>query len=441
MDVNTVGSYTVTATIDAYPDTYMPLTETFVFHVEDYVLVNLELNGGIYDKEYYYTENILTELPTPTREYFTFGGWYSDSSLTNKVESIDRSFRGTLYAKWIDLYPPVITLRSGVNEVQAFGLGTNISLSAKDVVAYDESVVGEMPESAISIAIKGANDSAFIPFENYQFSTIGQYIARYTATDAAGYSVSLDRIIFIEEGVGPNVTLNAEIPSVGYVGKQITLPTATVESGGTIECFVVVDGLFVTITNNVIFLEKKGVYTITYVGTSSLGYRTIKEYSLNVVEDVECPTINVDFENKKVLKNTVIKVPVATAIDAVDGETEVKVSVAFGLEDITLTNGEFRANEYGTYIITYSATDDYGNAALVSFYVEVQKDIQSDDSTDDGDLFANLQNMLSGCNSCNGCNGCNGSIGGSIGVIGVLLTSGYLFCKKRKDDENKEDKK
>ena len=444
VDVNTIGNYTVTATIDAYPETYMPLTETFVFHVEDYTLVNLELNGGFYGEEYYYTDNILPDLPVPIREYFDFDGWYTDSAFKNKVETISRGFTGTLYAKWIDLYPPVITLRSGVNEVQAFGLGTNISLSAKDVVAYDESVVGEMPESTISISVKGANDTDFIAFENYQFNELGQYTARYTVTDAAGYSVFLDRIIFIEQGVGPKLTLNGEMPSVGYVGKQIALPSTTVDEGSTVVCIVVVDGAFVTVTDNMIFLEKKGVYTVTYVGTSKLGYRTIKEYSLNVIEDVEGPTINVDFENKQVLKDTLIKVPTATATDAVDGETEVKVSVMFGLTSVTLTNGEFSANEYGTYIITYTATDEYGNTTLRSFYVEVKKDIQTeigDSNTGNDNSDPNASNQApNSSSSCNSCKGCGSSIGIGIGGIVLLGMSTYLLLKKRKDNNEIENR-
>ena len=435
VDVNTVGSYTVTVTIDAYPDTYMPLTETFVFHVEDYVLVKLELNGGVCDEEYYYTENILTELPIPTREYFEFGGWYSDSALTDRVESIDRDFDGTLYAKWIDLYPPVITLRAGVNEVKAYGIGTNISLSAADVVAYDESVVGEMPESSISISIKGEKDSTFIPFENYQFNELGQYTARYTVTDAAGYSAFIDRIIFIKEGIGPNVTLNSEMPTVGYVGKQITLPTATVDEGATVECIAVVDGEFVTVSDNVIMLEKTGVYTVTYVGTSSLGYRTIKEYSLSVIEDVEAPKITVDFANKKVLKYTVINIPTASATDEVDGEVAVTVSVVFGTNPVALTDNAFKATDYGTYTITYMSRDAYGNTALVSFYVEVQQDIQSES---DGENPLNKdQKTSTSCNSCNSCDGCNSSISGGIGVCGVLFVGGCLLRKKRKDNQNK----
>ena len=210
------------------------------------------------------------------------------------------------------------------------------------------------------------------------------------------------------------------------------------EEGASIECIVVADGAFVDVTNNAIFLEKKGVYTIIYVATSNLGYRTIKEYSLNAIEDVEGPTISVDFENKKVLKDTVITVPVATATDAVDGETEVKVSVMFGLTSVELTNDEFSANEYGTYIITYTATDEYGNTTSQSFYVEVQEEIQTetnDSSTENDNNDSNSSNQEpNSSSSCSNCNGCGSSMGIGFSGVAFVLTGVYLLLKKRKDD-------
>ena len=43
--------------------------------------------------------DVVTELPTPIKEGYTFAGWYSEESLTNKVESVSEA--KVLYAKWM----------------------------------------------------------------------------------------------------------------------------------------------------------------------------------------------------------------------------------------------------------------------------------------------------------------------------------------------------
>lgn len=56
---------------------------------------NLQINesGFIFTNEY---------LPTPTRQYYTFAGWYLDSNYNNKIEAGDSVYCSvTLYAKWI----------------------------------------------------------------------------------------------------------------------------------------------------------------------------------------------------------------------------------------------------------------------------------------------------------------------------------------------------
>ena len=63
-----------------------------------------ELNGGVNsssnpDK---YTVNDKLVLESPTRDYYNFVGWYTDSGFNNKIESIEVGTTGnkTLYAKW-----------------------------------------------------------------------------------------------------------------------------------------------------------------------------------------------------------------------------------------------------------------------------------------------------------------------------------------------------
>jgi len=66
--------------------------------------ISYELDGGNNHPENptEYGKNDSYTLLTPTKEYHTFAGWYSDEKLTKKVTSIARGSKGdkTLYAKW-----------------------------------------------------------------------------------------------------------------------------------------------------------------------------------------------------------------------------------------------------------------------------------------------------------------------------------------------------
>lgn len=64
------------------------------------VLVSFETNGGEKQDNLRYAWGEKAELPVPVKEGFVFGGWYTDSGLTQKA---DTSFKksATLYAKWV----------------------------------------------------------------------------------------------------------------------------------------------------------------------------------------------------------------------------------------------------------------------------------------------------------------------------------------------------
>ena len=67
--------------------------------------INYELNGGTQNPENLTSYNIESSdiaLKNPTKEGYTFVGWFADESLTNKVEKIEAGSTGdkTFYAKW-----------------------------------------------------------------------------------------------------------------------------------------------------------------------------------------------------------------------------------------------------------------------------------------------------------------------------------------------------
>ena len=59
-------------------------------------------------------------LPTPTKSGYTFGGWYKEASLTNKVESstvVTNIEAHTLYAKWVPLITTINFETNGGNAI------------------------------------------------------------------------------------------------------------------------------------------------------------------------------------------------------------------------------------------------------------------------------------------------------------------------------------
>ena len=62
-------------------------------------VVKYDVNGGVCDKEYDYgVAGTLVTLPTPTRNGYSFAGWYNGKG--NKVSSLKLSDNITLTAKW-----------------------------------------------------------------------------------------------------------------------------------------------------------------------------------------------------------------------------------------------------------------------------------------------------------------------------------------------------
>ena len=66
-----------------------------------YYILSYEANGGTEYKDERYKKNTVVELDkVPTREGYTFTGWYSDEELTDRIASIKMTSNKTVYAGW-----------------------------------------------------------------------------------------------------------------------------------------------------------------------------------------------------------------------------------------------------------------------------------------------------------------------------------------------------
>jgi uncharacterized repeat protein (TIGR02543 family) len=107
--------------------------------------ITYQLNGGANDSRNpssYTIESANISLNNPTRAGYTFGGWYSDSSLTTKVSSISKGSYGnkTLYAKWnLTTYTITYTLNGGTNDSAnpaSYDITQNVKLATPTKEGY-----------------------------------------------------------------------------------------------------------------------------------------------------------------------------------------------------------------------------------------------------------------------------------------------------------------
>lgn len=103
--------------------------------------ITYKLNGGKNNSSnpstYYISSDTIT-LKSPTQDGYTFAGWYSDSSYTNKVTTIESGSTGnvTLYAKWQSISYKVkfngngSTSGSMDTQTIVYGSGTKLTANA-----------------------------------------------------------------------------------------------------------------------------------------------------------------------------------------------------------------------------------------------------------------------------------------------------------------------
>ena len=115
--------------------------------------VKFETNGGTTIKSASANKNaVVAEPDAPTKEGFTFDGWYTDKELTTKydfTEKVTKSF--TLYAKWTENKEDEPTTQDAVKF-------TDISENAW----YYEAVVASVEKGLM----KGVSDTEFAPDQN-----------------------------------------------------------------------------------------------------------------------------------------------------------------------------------------------------------------------------------------------------------------------------------
>ena len=230
-----------------------------------------------------------------------------------------------------DATPPVITL----NGDSTISLFVGESYNELGASANDDR------DGTVDVVISGTVDT----------STEGNYPLIYTASDSAGNTASVERIITLilpPDTTPPVITLNGDSTITLFVGESYNAlgASANDDRDGTVD--VVISGTVDTST--------EGNYSLTYTASDSIGNTASVTRTVNVVQpDITAPGIilNGDISIHLLLDESYDELG-ASAIDDRDGSIEVIVS------------GVVDTSTVGNYSITYTANDDSGNIASIT---------------------------------------------------------------------------
>ena len=162
----------------------------------------------------------------------------------------------------------------------------------------------------------------------------------------------------------------------GFTGKTIELPYAVFfnASGNPADNKIEVEASYlgnpVPVVNNTIVLTNMGRYEIRYTATNKANLATSVITTVLAINDIEAPTIEVDYRNEYVEVGEEVTIPdVPMARDNADGSVPITRKVFFGEEEIATTNNKFSADKAGKYIIRYTAIDEAENETTKTFEV------------------------------------------------------------------------
>ena len=368
-----VGEHAVEIALDEGGAQWTGQTETLFLHVETPYTLSFEENGGESAADVIYSDStrFLIEAPEISRLFWQFGGWYTDSGLTEEWDGSADSISGsmTLYAKWNDVTPPTIVFADGISASAETVAGRTFTVSKSDVIAGDDA------QGSVTLTVRyrvpGSDSFTVLEGESVTLTAAeGIYEIEYTADDGAGNDTAvITRTVTAVARTAPVITVG-EGAAEGYEGFPVAVADASasdMEGNALTDIDVTVtdeNGRVYETTDGTFLPDKTGVYTVSYCAADASGVKGFASYKVTVVADTEAPVIRVDFSDRTVERGTVIAVPSAAATDNAYGDVEVNVSVTFGTQTITLGEGNtFTADTPGTYVVRYTAEDGAGNAA------------------------------------------------------------------------------
>ncbi|MCQ2969218.1 MAG: DUF5011 domain-containing protein, partial [Clostridium sp.] len=209
------------------------------------------------------------------------------------------------------------------------------------------------PKAGVTAVDFEGNELEVTVTGEYDVTKVGSYEITYTATDKYGNTTTVTSTLEVVKQESPVITGANKVIQIRQ-GENFD-PKAGVEAvdfeGKKLELIITGD----------YDVNKLGSYVITYTVTDEFGNTTTATNTLEVVKQ-DAPVITVDNKVTQIIEG-----------GSFDPKAGVKAVDFEGNElEVTVT-GEYDVNKAGTYEITYTATDKYGNTTTATSTLEVIK--------------------------------------------------------------------
>ncbi|AHJ34595.1 immunoglobulin-like domain-containing protein [Lacticaseibacillus paracasei] len=275
-----------------------------------------------------------------------------DGDLTNKVvyaSNVDVNTEGT-YQVTYQVTDSVGHKTSATRDVVVINDAPVIHVSGENQIEVNHAfdplqgvTADDYQDSDLTTGIKVAGD--------VDTSNPGDYELAYTVTDKNGTVTTLKRTVTVFATAS---TLDvSKVPTELKVGDQFN-PNANVTAVSPYgDVILAVDGSVDT--------SKPGSYELTYTATDKFGQKTVKKVTINVVADK--PTLDL------------FKVPTKLKVgDHFDPKASVTAISPYG--DVTVdVKGSVDTSKPGSYVLTYTVTDKFGQTTSQSLTVTVSETV------------------------------------------------------------------
>ncbi|WOO39336.1 beta strand repeat-containing protein [Rubellicoccus peritrichatus] len=282
----------------------------------------------------------LTATTSDTVDVTTLGDYDVVFSATDNAGNTGTA---TLTVSVVDTTSPVISLTGNASITLECGVDTYTEQGATANDACD---------SNVSVIIGG---------DAVNTSELGTYTVTYNATDSSGNNaIQVSRTVIVQDTTAPVLTLNGDNPmTVECTLEYYSEPGVTVTEACDQNLLPVIGG-------DTVDRRTKGTYIVTYNSTDSSG---------NVADTVTRTVYVVDTTAPQMTLYGApsVSIPIggtfsdsgAAANDACDGDLS---------SSIVVDTSNINNNAYGSYEVTYSATDAEGNTGITTRQVLVTGD-------------------------------------------------------------------
>ena len=240
----------------------------------------------------------------------------------------------------VDSTAPVVTI-SGGNTLTA-ECGVSLTLPA---ATWTDTCAGNGAATVSDLGGLNASNPA-----------VGVYSVIYSGSD--GYNTGAATLtVTVTDTTAPVVTINGPNPVNVLVGGSFTPPSAVVTDGCDPAAGYTVSGS--------VDVNTLGTYLLTYTATDASSNTASVTLTVNVVNDVTPPVITLAGDNPLTLScGDAYVEPGATATDDVDGDVTGSIVIS----------GQPPAGPLapGSWTVTYSVSDSYGNTATATRTVVIQ---------------------------------------------------------------------